>query len=188
MRNKEEQDIIKGCIANDRRSQNELYCRYFAMVSNLALRYVDNENDIKEYINEGFLKVLLNIKNYDSKYALATWIRNIMVRHFIDQFRKKSSQKLEVITIENEDAFEWNDSTLDEIFEADELLEMLKNVPKLSAKVFNLFVVEGYSHKEISDMLEIGVGTSKWHVSNARKFLKKELTKRETKFELEKLG
>ena len=76
-----EQQLIQGCIQQDRRSQNELYKRYFPLMSSIALRYTHNEDEALQRMNGGFYRVLMNLEKYDNQYALATWIRNILVNH-----------------------------------------------------------------------------------------------------------
>jgi RNA polymerase sigma-70 factor (ECF subfamily) len=165
--------LIQGCIDNDRRSQNELYRRYFPLMSSIALRYTGNEEEAIQKLNAGFLKVLQNLRRYDHQYALATFIRNILVNHLIDAYRKEKRY------VANIDIAAYAESDLNVSFnqgeadlEAGELLELLNKLPELTCKVFNLYAIDGYKHSEIADMLDIPVGTSKWHVSEARRKLK----------------
>ncbi len=168
-----ESDVIKGCIKNDRRSQNELYKRYFPLMSSIALRYTQDQEKAVQDMNMGFLKVLQNIKSYNPKLNLSTWIRNILVNHLIDEYRKEKSY---IANIHISD-FEENDGNVvyneaDEKFETENLRAMLASLPDVTQKVFNLFAIDGYKHKEIANMLNISEGTSKWHVNEARKRLK----------------
>ena len=83
-----EQELIQGCIEQDRRSQKELYKRYFPLMSSIALRYTNNQEEAIQQMNLGFFKVLNSLEKFNDQYALATWIRNILVNHLIDEFRK----------------------------------------------------------------------------------------------------
>lgn len=168
-----EQQLIEGCIQQDRRSQNELYKRYFPLMSSIALRYTHNEDEALQRMNGGFYRVLKNIEKYDNQYALATWIRNILVNHLIDEFRKEKKY------IANIHLTDYTDDTVGVDFNAAEsnlreadLRKMLKRLPDVTKQVFNLFAIDGYKHREIADYLGISEGTSKWHVSDARKKLK----------------
>lgn len=180
-----EQQLIKGCIKEDRRSQNALYKLYFPLMSSIALRYTNNEDDALQKLNGGFLKVLQNTEKYDSQYALATWIRNIMVNHLIDEFRKEKKYIASIHLSDYEGvsmAVDYNEGELK--LEEDELRMMLSRLPEVTKKVFNMFAIDGYKHREIADYLNISEGTSKWHVSDARRRLKEmlaSLEKREEK-------
>ena len=124
-----------------------------------------------QVLNDGFLKVFKSIKTYDSSKAnIYTWIRKIMINTAIDFLRKKPivytndiSAILETTPIDNK-AIQQMD--------ADELLGLIKRLPRATQLVFNLYTVEGYNHREIAEMLQISEGTSKWHLSEARKQLK----------------
>jgi len=165
-----DQQLIEGCAANCRKSQEQLYNRYRNPMLALCFRYTRHQEDAIEVLHEGLLKVFQNIKDFDSsKSALYTWIHTIMVRTAIDFLRRK---KLETISIE------WNDINEPAIQpetiidrSAEEILYFLKQLPEMSATVFNLYVIEGYKHKEISQLLSISEGTSKWHLSEAKKQL-----------------
>lgn len=168
-----EKELIEGCIQNDRRCQNELYKRYFPLMSSIALRYGRDEQEALELINEGYLKVMMNISSYNPKYSLATWMRNVLVNHIISEFRKNKSLR-EMIT-HQEDVMEDSELTLNsgelKLFEED-LLALIKSLPQVTGKVFNLFAIDGFKHQEIAALLGIQEGTSKWHVNEARRRLK----------------
>ncbi|MBC7946964.1 MAG: RNA polymerase sigma factor [Chitinophagaceae bacterium] len=162
--------LVAGCVANDRKAQEQLYKRFYNPMMALCYRYTKNEEDAIEVLHEGLLKVFQHIGNYDiGKSALYTWIHTIMVRTAIDFLRKK---KLEVSTVEwtesNEPTIQ-PETIIDK--SAEEILYFLKQLPEMAAAVFNLYVIEGYKHKEISQLLDISEGTSKWHLSEAKKQL-----------------
>jgi len=168
-----EQELIKGCIKNDRRSQNGLYKLYFPLMSSIASRYVTNSNDVIARLNGGFLKVLQNLNKYDNQYALATWIRNIMVNHFIDEFRKEKKYIANIHLTDYTDVNENVDFNLGEQkLQVEDLRMLLKTLPDVTQRVFNMYAIDGFKHKEIADYLGILEGTSKWHVCDARKKLK----------------
>lgn len=165
-----DKQLIEGCAANDRKAQEQLYKRYYNPMMALCFRYTGNQEDAIEVLHEGLLKVFQNIHEFDpSKSALYTWIHTIMVRSAIDFLRRK---KLKTVNVE------WNDHTEPAIEpdilidkSADEIYFFLKQLPPLSATVFNLYVIEGYKHREIAQLLQISEGTSKWHLSEAKKQL-----------------
>ena len=177
-----EQQLIAGCIQQDRRSQNELYKRYFPLMSSVALRYAHNEEEALQRMNGGFYRVLKNLEKYDNQYALATWIRNVLVNHLIDEFRKEKKYIAHIHLMDYNDGpvgvdFNTAESNLGE----EDLRKILRKLPKVTQHVFNLFAIDGYKHREIADYLGISEGTSKWHVSDARKKLKTMLEEQQIK-------
>lgn len=177
-----EQQLIQGCIQQDRRSQNELYKRYFPLMSSIALRYTHNEDEALQRMNGGFYRVLMNLEKYDNQYALATWIRNILVNHLIDEFRKEKKYIANIHLTDYSDvdpAVDYNQADLQ--FDAQVLRNMMGRLPDVTQKVFNMYAIDGFKHREIADYLGISEGTSKWHVSDARKKLKAMLEAQTTK-------
>lgn len=136
----------------------------------LCLRYTKNESDAVEVLNSGFLKVFLNIQRYEpAQSTLYTWVRTIVVNSCIDfikqRTRMQQHQELEVAMEVNIDADAINK------METTQLLHLIRQLPPATQAVFNLYVMEGYNHKEIGRLLRISEGTSKWHLSEARKSL-----------------
>lgn len=180
-----ETEIIKACIKGERRAQNALYKLYFPIMSSICLRYTKNKDEAIQKLNSGYFKILKNIAQYDSSFAFATFVRKIMVNHLIDEFRKEK-QYLSKIEFKDhndlEQAVSYNQAELD--FDANDLLNLLKALPDVTQKVFNLYAIDGYKHNEIAELLNISVGTSKWHVSDARKKLKDMLDKQKKRTEI----
>lgn len=172
-------ELIAGCIDNDRRCQNALYKKYFPLMSNIALRYSANQDEAIHRLNSGYLKVLQNIHKYDSNFAFATFIRTILINHMIDEHRKdKKSRVNEEWSEQHETINGYAHNQGEARLEEQDLLDMLNILPEMSKKVFNLFVIDGYTHQQIGELLEMSEGTSKWHVSDARKRLKEQLFKK----------
>jgi RNA polymerase sigma-70 factor (ECF subfamily) len=142
-------------------------------MSSIALRYTNSKDEALQGLNFGFMKVLKSLHRYDSKFALATWIRNILVNHLIDEYRKnKRYQSHEHVTDFEETSGGIALNYAEYKWEEDQLRSYLRQLPKVTEQVFNLFAIDGYTHKEIAEMLNVSVGTTKWHVSEARKRLK----------------
>ena len=165
----EQQHLIEGCIKGNRSAQEALYKAYYKAMMTICLRYTKSEEDAVEVLNTGFLKVFQNIKRYDPAQAnLYTWIRTVVVNGCLSFVKKKMNA---------EKHYELNGADVHVPAEvisklkASALLALVRSLPPATAAVFNLYVVEGYSHKEIADMLTISSGTSKWHLSEARKQL-----------------
>ncbi|MBS1564953.1 MAG: sigma-70 family RNA polymerase sigma factor [Bacteroidetes bacterium] len=136
----------------------------------LCIRYTRNEEDALEVLHNGFLKVYKHIGTYDAgKASLYTWIKTIIVNSAIDFIR--SSQKFKNNTELKESHESGIDNEAIQRMSATELLQLIKKLPQATQTVFNLYVVEGYNHREIAAMLGISDGTSKWHLSEARRQL-----------------
>jgi len=163
-------DIINGCKKGDRKAQEKLYKNYYRAMMTICLRYTKNDEDAVEVLNNGFFKVFKNIQRYDSMQSgLYTWIRTIVVNSCLDFIKQK--QKLEKVSALNEDAEVHIDPEVVSKIKTNELLDQVRKLAPATQAVFNLYVIEGYNHKEISEMLNISEGTSKWHLSEARKNL-----------------
>ena len=165
-----EQDLIRGCIRNDRRMQEVLYKQYCSSMLIICRSYAKNEQDAIEVLQDGFLKIFQQIDRYDSaKASIYTWMRTIMIRTAIDFLRKRNKRQV---------AIEWkeeHDPTIDaealERMSAQQILSLLQLLPATTRAVFNLYITEGYNHREIGEILNVSEGTSKWHLSEARKYL-----------------
>ena len=163
--------LIEGCKKNNRRAQEQLYRAFRQPMSAICLRYTKNAQDVTAVLNNGFLKIFLKINQYDaSKGALATWMRRIMIHESIDFLRKQSAFNVEKSSLTDDIAIE---SDVLNRMNAEALLALVRQLPAATQLVFNLFIVEGYNHGEIAVMLNISQGTSRWHLSEARKQLKK---------------
>lgn len=144
----------------------------------LCIRYTKNETDAVEVLNTGFFKVFKNIQRYEPAQAsLYTWIRTIVINSCLDFI--KSKQRMESHK-------ELNDAVNADIpaeviskIRANELLQLARRLPPATQAVFNLYVIEGYNHREIGTLLGISEGTSKWHLSEARKTLQQMIQRSE---------
>jgi len=163
-------DIINGCKKGDRKAQEKLYKNYYRAMMTVCLRYTKLDEDAVEVLNNGFLKVFKNIQRYDSLQAsLYTWIRTIVINSCLDFVKQK--QKLEKVNELNEDVEVHIAPEVISKMKTAELLEQVRKLTPATQAVFNLYVIEGFNHKEIAQLLNISIGTSKWHLSEARKNL-----------------
>jgi len=136
----------------------------------VCLRYTRNNEDAVEVLNNGFLRVLKNIRRYDSSQAsLYTWIRTIVINSCLDFVKQK--QKLEKMYELKEDVEVHIAPEVINKMKGAELLEQIRKLAPATQAVFNLYAIEGYNHKEIGQLLNISTGTSKWHLSEARRIL-----------------
>jgi RNA polymerase sigma-70 factor (ECF subfamily) len=173
--------LLKKCAAGERKAQYELYKQSYSLLMSICSRYTTHEEDARALLNTGFCKILIHASTYKEDIPLSLWMRRIMINTAIDAFRKNKNynqhMQLKDFSDHTADITCASQSNLyEETLEADRLNAMLKKLPVITSKVFNLFAIDGYSHKEISNMLGMSEGTSKWHVNNARTLLKEMLS------------
>jgi len=138
----------------------------------LCLRYTKNESDALEAMNTGFYKVFKNINRYNASQAsLYTWIRTIIINSCLDFIRSKET-KTEIGELSKAAHVDLPPSVISKM-SAREILQLVRQLPPATQAVFNLYVMEGYNHSEIAALMRISEGTSKWHLSEARKKLQK---------------
>jgi RNA polymerase sigma-70 factor (ECF subfamily) len=164
-----EEDILQGCVRNERRFQEILYRQHFDTMLRMVRRYTTDEEKAFEILNNGFLKVFKKIDTFRSEGSLEGWIRRIVYHSVSDFFRKESSY-MKFIVLEDAERKE-GEQALSGLY-YDDLLEIIESLPERSKQVFTMYAIQGYAHKEIAEQLEISEGTSKWHLSNAREQLK----------------
>ena len=166
--------IITGCKKGDRLAQEKLYRGFYSAMMNICVRYTKNEADATEILNTGFYKVFKSIHSYaPGKAGIYTWIRTIIINTCLNFIRSK--QKDIIAQDINDPAGQGIHPDIIAKMNAAEILQMVRFLPPATQAVFNMFAIDGFTHKEIAAMLQISEGTSKWHVSEARKLLQKQL-------------
>jgi RNA polymerase sigma factor (sigma-70 family) len=164
-----ENDLIQGCLAGDRRKQEELYQRFSPRMYGVCLRYAGNAEEAQDILQEGFIKVYRKLDSFRGEGSFEGWIRRIFVNTAIEHFRRKIFQQ--PITEKHEASVESKSfSALDGLAEKD-ILQLVQQLSPGYRTVFNLYVVEGYTHKEIGELLSISEGTSKSQLSRAKLIL-----------------
>lgn len=165
--------IIKGCLAGDRRDQELLYRRHSAKLYAVCLQYSGNDEEARDTLQEGFIKIFENLDHYKHEGSFEGWMRRIMVNTALEKFRNRHNlyRVDDIDTITEPDAESDNQDYAG--LEAADLLAIIKELPEKYRMVFNLYAIEGYSHKEISKMLNISEGTSKSDLSRARVILQR---------------
>lgn len=169
--------LIALCIKQDRKAEYELYKQLYSYLMSICMRYSRDKDTASEILNLGYLKILKNIGTYKPEIPFKAWIRRIMVNTLIDEYRKNKREKAHIAYVE-----EYFDSTdYSDVNEAlgklncSQIHEEINKLPEAAKRVFCLFVIDGYSHKEIGEMLSISEGTSKWHLNAARQKLKEQV-------------
>lgn len=164
-----EYDLIQGCLAEDRRMQEELYRRFSPRMYGVCLRYAGNAEEAQDILQEGFIKVYKKLSSFRGEGSFEGWMRRVFVNTAIEHFRRKTYKQS--ITEQHENTIEGKYlSVLDNLGEKD-ILKLVQELSPGYRTVFNLYVVEGYTHKEIGDMLGISEGTSKSQLSRAKVIL-----------------
>lgn len=174
-----------GCKRNDLKSQEQVYKMFYGKMMAVCRRYTNNEDQAKDILQNGFIKVFRNIENFNFEGSFEGWVRRIVVNTAIDFFRRKKKDYL--LMNENQSLEDFEESLLDEE-EADEdegkipfnVNDVIRAMQKLSPAyrtVFNLYVFEDLAHKEIAQQLDISIGTSKSNLAKAKANLKKILLK-----------
>lgn len=166
------QTLIIGCIQGKQESQLKLYKHFYSYGMSLALRYSQDKNEALEVLNDGFLKAFLKIDQYDAEKPFKPWLRRILINAAIDYYRKyhKGKQKNDNFFPQNHAQHTHNEALENLAFQ--DLIKVTQQLSPAYRLVFNLYVVEGLSHKEIAAQLGINVGTSKSNLAKARQKLK----------------
>ncbi|MEQ9187882.1 MAG: sigma-70 family RNA polymerase sigma factor [Cryomorphaceae bacterium] len=176
----EELQLVEGCRNESHVSQKEVFSKMYGRLYGICMRYADNPDEAKDILQNGFIKVFKGIENYKGDGSFEGWIKRIVVNTAIDNYRRK---KVKPVVTDSELTDRLGDKLEDEkedesIYNQVPISEVMDAVQQLSPAyrtIFNLYVMEGYNHNEIAEMLNISVGTSKSNLSKARMNLRKML-------------
>jgi RNA polymerase sigma factor (sigma-70 family) len=173
-----EDEIVEGCLQGGRKYQRMLYERYYGSMIVVCMRYTNDREEARDVLHEGFLKVFNNLEKFTRGTNLGAWIRRIMVNTAIDHYRK-SAKRPNLVEI-NHAVHEADMHDVVSDLSAEEILEMVQKLSPAYRMVFNLYVIEGYSHKEVAKSLNISEGTSKSNLAKARGKLQQMVMKSRT--------
>ena len=167
-----EQTIINGCLAGNRSSQEKLFNRYSPKMLAICLRYAKNIDEANEILLDGFFRVFKNLQQFNHSGSFEGWIRKIIVNAAIQRYKSRSNLHLviPIDLVENEIPDEMN---IYSTITTKEMIQLIQKLPTSYRMVFNLYVFDGYKHKEIAALLEIAEGTSKSNLFDARAILRK---------------
>jgi RNA polymerase sigma factor (sigma-70 family) len=168
-----DQTLIEGCRQSDRLAQKCLYERYFSKMFGIALRYTKHQEEAIEILNNAFLKVFTSLHKYEDQNNLGGWIAKIVFNTAIDFIRQHIKYKQVMDFEATQEAPIHNEGM--EHLQAQDLYNLIQQLPTASRTVFSLYVLDGYKHKEVADLLGITEGTSKWHLAYARQELQRML-------------
>jgi len=176
----EEAQLVDGCKSGSRTAQEEVFNSMYRRLLGVCMRYADDDDEAKDILQNGFIKVFKSVENYKGDGSLEGWVKRIVINTAIDNYRRK---KVKPVVVDSE-LTDRLGSNMEEEVEDDSIYQQIPIKAVLDAvqylspayrTVFNLYVLEGYNHNEIAEMLTISVGTSKSNLSKARLNLRKML-------------
>jgi RNA polymerase sigma factor (sigma-70 family) len=165
-----EKHLIEKCLKESLKAQKEFYVRFAKKMYGICLRYAKNHMDAEDVLQESFIKIFSGLKNFRFDGSLEGWVRQIVVNTSINHYRKALNNINELDINEMKD-LEYEETEESGDLSAEEILCLIQELPDKYRFIFNLFAIEGYSHKEISMMLNIPENTSKSHLLRGRKMI-----------------
>lgn len=173
-------NLIEGCLKGNRIMQQQLYKNCFAFLMRICRRYVSNNDDAVDLMNQTFLKVLTNLANFRQNENFEAWISTIAIHTAIDHIRKNKRYRERVALSDDYkvELFSYDQISINVATDkmmAEDIMKMIQLLPILTREVLNLNVIEGYHHKEIGEILGISEEASRWHLHKARQILKEKL-------------
>jgi len=172
-----EQAILVGCLKNDPTAQRELYNRYSPKMLSVCYRFSQSREDAEDMLQEGFIKIFTQIHTFQNKGAFEGWVRRIIV-HTCINFLKKNKKFAENVNLDHAGYLEVKEETIPSIMQARQVIECIRLLPLGYKTVLNLYALEGYSHKEIGEMLDIEESTSRSQYTRAKTMLEMILMKK----------
>lgn len=164
-------DLINDCKNNNRKAQEQLYRLYSGKLFAVCLKYSRNYTEAQDNLQDGFLIIFQKIGQYSFKGSFDGWLKRVMINNVLQQYRNQT-----FLSLVNEDVAEDCEIELDEDeISLDYLLKIIQELPDRYRLVFNLYVIDGYSHAEIAEMLQINIGTSKSNLARGRMILKEKI-------------
>ncbi|HLP63375.1 sigma-70 family RNA polymerase sigma factor [Flavobacterium sp.] len=165
------EQLINDCQKNDVKAQEQLYRLYAPKLFSVSLKYSRNYTEAQDNLQDGFLIIFRNIHKYSFKGSFDGWIKRVLTNHILQQYRKEA-----FLNIVDENLPEVVEMEIDsESVSSEYLMKIIQELPDRYRLVFNLYVLDGYSHQEIAELLSINIGTSKSNLSRAKMILKEKI-------------
>lgn len=178
MRRREEDDrtlsdleLIRRCSEGESRAQELLYRRYFSFAMSVCIRYTRDQYEAMEIVNDSYMKVLGSIEEFDSSKSFRSWYGRILVNSAIDNYRR-NSKHVTHLQISDLESTEMEEPSISAELSANDILSLFRKLPDNYRVTFNLFEIEGYTHEEIGQMLDISTSTSRSNLARAKKMLR----------------
>ena len=168
------EELIRGCSRNERRAQEAMYKQFYGRMMGVVRRYIDYPEQAEEVLNNGFLRAFQKIEQYTYKGSFEGWLRKIVFHAVADYVKQHAKYNTQIILVEKDQLIK---KDLADNLYYDQLLALIQTLPSSTRNVFNMYVLDGYPHKEIADILGISEGTSKWHLSEGRRILREKIEK-----------
>lgn len=165
------EELIDKCKKGDRKAQEQLYRKYSNILFGICLKYSRNKREAEDNLHDGFITIYEKIGQYESRGSFEGWIKRITINTILQKYRKE--EYLKVVTENVEEEVDIDTAFAD--IELQTLLKYIQELPNKYRMTFNLYVLDGYSHKEISNFLGTSIGTSKSNLARARKILKEKI-------------
>lgn len=183
--NNSEQTLLERLRKNDSVAQQQLFDRYQKKILTICFRYLKDEDEALDALNRSFLKIFDKIHTYKAEAKLETWIQRITINTCLDYIKSNKKYKHTFIQTNEFELYGEPDESHNNINEwwemataipAEVLYQLIEELPTATRMVFNLYAIDGFTHPQLSKQLKISVGTSKWHLNNARGILKEKIT------------
>lgn len=171
-----EETLLKECVSGNSEAQRELFNSYSPLLMGVAMRYIKDISGAEDVLQDGFIKIFKNIHKFKKEGSLEGWMSRIIVNTALDAIRKRKKEENN-IELDNTNFEIVYKSDIEERLQADVLLEIVQKLPEGFRMVFNMYAIEGYSHKEIAEELGISESTSKSQYSRAKSALREQLKK-----------
>lgn len=163
------EEIIRKCIAGDRKAQKALYDTYSRMVLRTVMNYISDKDSAMDIVHDSFLKIFKRISTFKNDKELEAWMRTVTINTAIDFIRK--AKRLEYIESDHYSLYQLQTEITNDQISHNELIRQVEQLPNGAKCILNLYAIEGYNHREIAEMLNISEGTSKSQLSRARQLL-----------------
>jgi len=173
-----DEEILIGCLKQNRKYQQALYQRFCRKMMSVCLRYAKDDMQAEDFLQDGFIKVFTKLDQFKSEGSLEGWVRRVIVNTALQTLRSNKNSPITADDIDDIRPIGANDDTIERM-SADELHCIIKKLPTGYRTIFNLYVVEEFTHKEIAEQLGISEGTSKSQLARARMLLQKMIKKNE---------
>ena len=168
---------VQDCRKGSTRAQHKLFKYFYDCVMRICMRYAGSTDEAADMLNEGFLKVFSNLHKYENSGSFEAWLKRVVCNAALD-YRRKFDKNVELVDIDDLQDSHLSDYVVNEAISkisSNEIVRLIQQLPPVTRVVFNMFVFEGFSHREIAQQLDMSENTSAWHVNQARNRLKEAL-------------
>lgn len=166
-------EMARGCKNREARMQKYVFEKFYGLMMGICLRYTSSREEARDVLQEGFVKIFEKVDQYDESYSFVGWMKRVVVNNAIDNYRRAAKMPMN-----DDESHLMNESVDADVFSGmgyEEIIKLIQRLPTGYRTVFNLYVIEGFTHKEIGDQLGIAEGTSKSQLNKAKLMLRKKI-------------